>query len=274
MGEQAVIGATERPATQASLVDDLRSLGVEPGMTLMVHASLSKIGYVAGGAHAVVLALIDAVGTNGTLVMPTHSTDLTDPASWSNPPVPDGWYEAIRDGMPAYDPALTPTRWMGAVVECFRHVPGVRRSAHPTVSAAAVGPNAAFITDDHRLADGLGEHSPQARLYDLDGHVLLLGVGHGNNTSLHLAERRSAPPNAAHRRQSSPINVDRARTWLTYDCLDDDEADFGTIGEAFADTGLERAGPIGQGTGRLVRAREVVDFATEWMNLHRRWRTT
>lgn len=242
-------------------------------MTLMVHASLSKLGYVAGGAHAVVLALLDSVGPGGTLVMPTHSGDLTDPGSWSNPPVPADWCDEIRDGMPAYDASLTPTRGMGAIVECFRHVPEVRRSGHPTVSAAAVGPNAAFVTDDHRLPDGLGEHSPQARLYELDGHVLLLGVSHANNTSLHLAERRSAPAGAVHRPQSSPIMVAGERTWVTYDCLDDDSADFGTIGEAFAATGAERAGPVGNTTCRLMRSREIVDFATAWMNEHRSWRT-
>ena len=58
------------------------------------------------------------------------------------------WWPTIRDEMPAYDPDLTPTREMGAIVECFRRAPGVRRSAHPAMSAAAVGPNARALTDD------------------------------------------------------------------------------------------------------------------------------
>lgn len=273
MSEQAVIDGSDRPSTRASLVADLRMLGVESGMTLMVHASLSRLGFVAGGAHAVVLALLESIGPSGTLVMPTHSTDLTDPASWSNPPVPPDWHDEIRAGMPAYDPVLTPTRSMGAIVECFRHVPGVRRSGHPTVSAAAVGPNAEFVTADHPLPDGLGDHSPQARVYELDGQVLLLGVSHTNNTSMHLAERRSAPPDAVYRPQSSPIMIDGERKWVTYDCLDDDPADFGTIGEAFTAAGAERTGPVGNATGRLMRSRAIVDFATAWMNEHRSWRT-
>ena len=273
MGERETIERTPSPATRASVLADVRSLGVEAGSTVMVHASLSKIGYVAGGAHAVVLALLDAVGRDGTLVMPTHSTDLTDPSTWSNPPVPEEWWDPIRAGVPAYDPALTPTRMMGAVVECFRHVPGVVRSAHPTVSAAAVGPNAAFVTAGHELAMGLGETSPQARLYGLDGYVLLLGVSHANNTSLHLAEHRSAPADAATVPWSSPVLVDGERRWVTAPNLDDDPSGFEAIGEAFAGTGLERTGSVGDGVGRLMRARDVVDFAVGWMDEHRTWRT-
>lgn len=274
MTERTSIDSAAMPATVTSLVADLRALGVEEGATLMVHGSLSKLGFVAGGAHAVVMALLDAVGDAGTLVMPTHSTDLTDPAAWRNPPVPRTWWDPIRDGMPAYDPAVTPTRSMGAIVECFRHIPGVVRSGHPTVSAAAVGPNAEVITADHLVPDGLGEHSPQARVYDLDGDVLLLGIGQANNTSLHLAERRSAPERAVVISQSSPMIVDGVRQWVTYECLDDDSSDFETIGEAFAGTGGERSGPVGAGTGRLMRSRDLVDFATGWMNEHRAWTTS
>jgi aminoglycoside 3-N-acetyltransferase len=272
MSETGAIERAEAPATVSSLLGQLRVLGVEPGVTLMVHSSLSALGYVTGGAHAVVLALLEAVGTTGTLVMPTHSTDLTDPGVWSNPPVPEAWWPSIREEMPAFDPVLTPTRHMGAIVECFRHVTGVVRSTLPTVSAAAVGPNARFITEGHALAMGLGELSPQARVYELDGSVLLLGVSHANNTALHLAERRSAPADAAVNSESSPVLIDGERRWVTYDSLDDDPSDFTEIGEAFAAIGRERVGPVGAGVARLMRSRDLVDFATDWMNEHRTWR--
>ena len=173
----------------------------------MVHAALSSLGYIAGGAQAVVLALLDAVGADGTLIMPTHSGDLSDPAEWRNPPVPEEWWATIRASTPAFDPELTPTRKMGAIAECLRHVRRVLRSNHPTVSAAAVGPNAEVVVSGHELAFGLGESSPQARLYDLDGWVLLLGVTHANNTSLHLAEYRSTFPNKPWTTHSSPFLI-------------------------------------------------------------------
>jgi len=158
---------------------------------------------------------------------------------------------------------------MGAIVECFRHVPGVRRSSHPTVSAAAVGPNTATIVDGHELDGGLGESSPQARLYELDGHILLLGISHEHNTSLHLAEYRSAAPGADWMTEHSPVMVDGERRWQPYRYLVDDVSDFDRIGEEFAGTGLEMSGPVGAGTGRLMRARDLVDFATEWMRVNR-----
>lgn len=264
MSELVAVERSDRPATRVSLRLDLERLGLRHGMIVMVHTSLSRLGYVVGGEETVVDALLDAVGPSGTIMMPTHSAQLTDPAEWRNPPVPESWWQPIRDAMPPYDPRLTPTRSMGAAAEHFRHRPGVRRSGHPTVSAAAIGPAASRLLDDHRLDRGLGEGSPQARLYDLDGHVLLLGVGHANNTSLHLAEFRAMPDGCGLVSQRSPMLVDGRRVWVDHDEIDEDN-DFDLLGAEFAATGRQRTGPVGAGTGHLMRARDVVDVATDWL---------
>lgn len=269
MSEADAIALADRPGTVDNLVADLRSLGVAGGATVLVHSSLSRLGYVCGGAQAVVEALLESVGPDGTVAMPTHSTNLSDPAAWVNPPVPEAWWRTIRETMPAFDPQLTPTRAMGAIVECFRHVRGVRRSNHPTVSAAAVGPNADALLSGHTLEHGLGESSPQARLYELDGQILLLGVTHANNTSLHLAEYRSSVSGKRWTTHASPVQVDGERRWISYPDLEGEDEDFERLGEDFAGTGLEGSGAIGAGTGRLMRSRDVVDFAVSWMNQNR-----
>lgn len=267
MTEQDVIESTAVPATAASLRADLEALGLAPGSTVMVHTSLSALGYVVGGAESVVDALQAAIGPRGTLMMPTHSSQYTDPAGWRNPPVRPEWVETMRASMPPWHADRSPTRLMGAVAEHFRHRAGVRRSVHPTVSAAAVGPDASALLDGHELDQGLGEASPQARLYDLDGQVLLLGVSHENNTCLHLSEYRAASPGCTFLAQSSPMTVDGETRWVSHHEIDEDN-DFEAIGEAFAATGAQRSGPVGAGIAHLMQARAVVDFATGWLRHH------
>jgi aminoglycoside N3'-acetyltransferase len=267
MSEERAI-ARGGPFSRKSIAADLRRLGLRESATVLVHSSLSHLGYVAGGPQAVVLALLDVAGTTGTVVMPAHSPDWSDPSQWQNPPVPADWQQVIRDEMPAYDPRLTPTRGMGAVVECFRHVSGAVQSSHPSASFVAVGPNATAIMEGHELANGLGERSPLGRLYDLDASVLLLGVGHANNTSLHLAEYRSDNPKRWIT-QSAAVMVDGERTWASWQQLEGDTDDFEILGHAFAATGLQQTGPVGAGTAHLMRQQEVVDFAVKWFDEHR-----
>lgn len=269
MTERDAVQAAMRPATVASITTDLRALGVEPGALLLVHSSLSRLGYVAGGAQAVVEALLATVGAQGTLVMPTFTGDLSDPSRWVAPPVPERWWPIIRTEMTAFDPAVTPCRHMGAIAECFRHYPGVVRSSHPRDSFAACGPRAERIVADHPLPYALGEQSPLARIYALDGSVLLLGVDHGNNSSLHLAEYRADLPVTDWISEGSPALVDGVRTWVTYPDRAGNSDDFAALGEAFAQTGRERRGPVGAGVGRLMRQREAVDFGAGWMEKHR-----
>lgn len=270
MSEEEIIRRTNRPATVASIRADLLALGLAPGMTVLVHSSLSSLGWVSGGEVAVIQGLEQALEPGGTLVMPTHSGDLSDPAEWRHPPVPDVWWETIRETMPAYDPALTPTQCMGAIPEAFRKQRGVLRSAHPQVSFAAWGAHAERVTANHELAYGLGEHSPLARLYELRAYVLLLGVGHGNNTSLHLAEYRATYPGKRFVTSGAPVMVDGCRQWVTFPDLAWDDADFEQIGRDFErDTGLVRRGYVARACALFFPQRELVDYAVTWMEHYR-----
>jgi aminoglycoside 3-N-acetyltransferase len=155
------------PGTVQSLSSDLRALGVRPGDTVLAHSSASSLGFVAGGTQAVVQALLDAVGPDGTLVVPAHTSDNCDPAGWFNPPVPAAWWPVIREQAPGFDRDRTPSRWMGAIAETVRTWPGALRSDHPQVSFAALGRHAADVTGTHQLDDALGERSPLGAVYRL-----------------------------------------------------------------------------------------------------------
>jgi aminoglycoside 3-N-acetyltransferase len=265
-----MLGPVDQPAphTVSSLTADLRSLGVSDGDVLLLHSAQRSLGFVAGGTQAVVQALLDAVGAAGTLVVPTHTPDNTDPAGWQHPPVPPAWWQAIREQAPGFDPARTPSRWMGVIAEAVRTWPGAVRSTHPQVSFAALGAHAHDIVRDHRLDDALGESSPLGAVYRLGGKVLLLGCGHDANTSLHLAEsRQQSAPRAA--TGSSVRQSDGTSRWLTWVDLVTDESDFAALGADFEATGAASVGPVGNADARLMSQAAVVDFATRWLAVHR-----
>ncbi len=259
-GESASIAAADAPRTRSSLLADLQQLGMRPGVTLMVHASLSSLGWVAGGPVAVVQALLEAVGEGGTLVMPSFTGDLTEPSYWQHPPVPEHWQQIIRDETPAFDPAITPTRMIGRVAETFRTWPGTLRSDHPHFSVCARGPLAQTITAGHQLEDSMGEHSPFARLYDAGAYVLQLGTD--RNSCLHLAEFRSGL--RGHMIQGAPILENGERVWKVFRDLKFDDDSFPPVKAAFEASGGVKVGQVGSAVSRLMPVRGLVDFAAAW----------
>jgi aminoglycoside 3-N-acetyltransferase len=270
-GEADAIERTDAPLTVERLGEDLRTLGIEAGDTLLVHSSMSSLGWVAVGPPTAVDALMEVVTPEGTLVLPTHSPQYTDPADWQHPPIPDDWEETVRTERPPYRPAVTPTRGIGAIAECFRTYPEAHRSQHPIYSFAAWGADAEAIVADHSYDHGLGENSPLAAVYDRDGTVLTLGTDYDTNTSLHLAEHRADREQETVTKSVPVLDEDGERTMVEFEELRYSSGDFADAGRSFEADRPEAVtrGQVGSGTAKLVSQRTLVDYGAEWFEENR-----
>lgn len=161
--------------TKADLVNQLQAAGIRPRESLLVHSSLSKMGFVEGGAQTVLDALLECIGPEGNLLMPSF------PASGRN--------KEYLDTAPVFDVQRTPSA-MGKITEVFRSMPGTLRSLHPTDSVVAYGPRAAYFTAGHfGQLTPYTESSPFRRLASAGGKILMLGTTlNGAGTSLHTLE--------------------------------------------------------------------------------------
>ena len=160
--------------TEAMIVTALHHNGIKTGDTVMLHSSLSKIGYVENGANTLINALLQTIGAEGTLMMPAF------PAVGYN-------YDYLKTN-PVFDIKQTPSK-MGIVTETFRKQTHVLRSLHPTDSVTAMGKQAQYLVKDHfGQLTPYNANSPFYRLCGLKGKILMLGVDLNSLTNLHTIE--------------------------------------------------------------------------------------
>lgn len=234
------LAPARRIVRRAEVVRQLRALGVREGSALLVHTSFRAVRPVEDGVEGLLAALAEAVGPRGTLVMPT-----------------------MTDGASPFDPKRTPTDGMGIVAETFWRMPGVLRSTHPGGSFAARGPLAEAICAPQPLEPPHGPDSPPGRVLDHDGLVLLLGVTHGENTTIHVAEAIADVPYSV----THPCVVEEDGVVTTRLVAETDHCcrGFTKVGDWLAERGLERRGIVGHAASRLARSVDVVAVATEHM---------
>jgi aminoglycoside 3-N-acetyltransferase len=262
------------PVTRKRIVRDLRRLGVESGQTLLVHASLRALGWVTGGAPAVVSALRAAVGPDGHVVVPTgteaNSQTSREHRARIETLTPDE-VRAYRLGMPAFDKASTPSG-MGAISEALRTTDGAVRSAHPQSSFAAIGPEANLLMADHPLECHLGPDSPLGKLTKMNAQVLMIEVGYWAFTGFHLAEYLYTPhpPMRKYACVAAAAAADGDGRWEEYDDVVLDDQKFEDIGESMEEKVAVRRGKVGRAQCRLVPLHDAVAFAAEWMAQDRR----
>lgn len=212
------------------IVEQLKALGLRKADVVLVHTSFRAIRPVEGGVLGLIAALREVAGT---VVMPTMSA-----------------------GDAVFDPKTTPSVDMGIVAETFWRQPGVLRSTHPGGSFAAIGPHAERVCAPQPLSPPHGLVSPVGVVYELGGKVLLLGVGHDANTTVHLAESLANVPYST----SYPTVVAEGVTELIAEtdhcCRGFTKLD-GWLG------GRQREGQVGRGHARLMNSRDVVEVAVE-----------
>jgi len=226
--------------TREELVGQLGALGVEPGGVVVVHTAFSKVAPVEGGPHGLIDALRAAVGARGTLVMPSMCDDDEHP----------------------FDPKSFACRSLGVVADTFWRLPGVLRSDNPH-AFAAIGPRAAEITAPHPIDVPHGPDSPPGRVHALDGQVLLLGVGHDADTTIHLGELLAGV--RYRRRAHATILRDGRPLRVEYGENDSCCARFALVDgwlEAEPGPGLQRRGMVGHAEARLARSRDIVAAVT------------
>lgn len=266
--------AAAPPLTRRRLAEDLRTLGLAPGDIVMVHAALRSVGPVVSGADAIIAAIRDAVGPDGTLMVYTDwEADIWDEEE-SGLVRTNAIRPAIRSDVLPFDPASSrSTRDNGALMELVRTLPGALRSDNPGASCAAIGKKAAWLTADHSLDYGYGEGSPFARLVEAGGKVLMLGCTTDHMTLLHHVEHLAGIPDKRIVRMEVPLLHEGkvAFRWIeefntsipVVADLDDDY--FATIVSDFLAAGHGSSGKVGNADSVLVRADEIVPFAVDWL---------
>ncbi len=220
------------------VTQQILDLGVTPGGVLLVHCAFSAVGPIEDGPLGLIAALQAALGPDGTLVMPSMS-DVDDQP---------------------FDPRTTPCLGMGIVAHTFWQLPDVWRSDNPHAFAAR-GPEAARITAPHPVDVPHGPDSPVGRVYELDGQVLLLGVGHHANTTIHLAEYLAGV--RYRRRKQLVLLVDGQPAPFHYEEIDHCCENFQFVDEWLDAQGRQRRGEVGHAEARLARSRDIVAVVVE-----------
>jgi aminoglycoside 3-N-acetyltransferase len=232
--------------TPERIVEDLRELRVAAGDTVLVHASMRAIGSVDGGPDGVIDALVEAVGSDGTVVVPAFNRLNRVPEAGES-------VAKFLEGVCREQ--------VGIVSERLADRPDAIVSPHPTHAFAAIGPNAAYLTASAPLNYPLGANSPLERLHQLDARILLLGVDHRSNASLYLAEHWADAPYA--RRHATIVASDGGVVEMegSPECSEG----FARIEPLLRQARIAKTGYVGNAPSQSMRIRHVVSMAMEML---------
>ena len=258
--------------SREQLANDLRTLGIEAGDTMMLHASVRAVGEVAGGPDQIHLALKDVLTAQGTLIMYASCPRYYDEVGSGN--LTKEQEAEILEKLPAFDPLTARSaRDNGALVELFRTYPGSRVNRH-VARFVVWGKQADSLISEQPWNYAFGLRSPLDRFLGLDGKILLLGSDHDAVTFLHYVEHVAEIPNKRIRRFQVPVLDDGRRAWRSMEEFDTSgdgalanwpDRFFAKIVDAYLAATGNQGGRVGNALSYILRARGLLDFALPLM---------
>ncbi|MEF9962555.1 MAG: AAC(3) family N-acetyltransferase [Erysipelotrichaceae bacterium] len=252
--------------TKEDIKRQLEAMGIQKGMLVLVQGNSEDLGYINGGSQAIIEALMECVGYEGTIVMPSFTLDLLDPACNSNIHIDKENWEYIRESSYPFHKKLSKPTNCDDLVQQFMCNEGIVRSYHPNYSFLAWGKYAKVICDKHPLHFGLSKDSPLGKLYDLNGFVLLLGSSYDECVMFHLAHYNSEK--LPIKIVSAPIEKNKKTAWKDMLDLKLNEKGFSIIGEVMEERKIVRTMYLGLSKCRFFSSREAVKIATAYFNIN------
>jgi len=238
--------------TSEEIKSKLQSFSFGHGDKIMVHSSLSSFGRVEGGAETVIKALIELVGPEGTILMPSFNHGAP--------------FESSDQGI--FDPTKTPCI-NGRIPDTFWRMEGVHRSLNPTHAFAVYGRDAERYTKNHHLTLTMGEESPLGLLALEGGYQINLGTKHHTTTAKHVAEMINRSPCLGYRTEEYPVRLldgsvvmHRTWGWRVRGCPLTDSGEFIEI--EMEEQKLQKKGYIGKS---LVTYFRLLDLLRVILNL-------
>ncbi|MDA3931151.1 MAG: AAC(3) family N-acetyltransferase [Tenericutes bacterium] len=260
---EKTINETNKPITKSDIINALKQLGLHAQSKVEVHASLSTFGFIVNKQYDVLDALIETI-TQGVIIMPAHTSEMTNPRDWENPPVPKDWIPIIEENRKPFNPKTFMPERIGIIPKTFLIYPGVKRTCHPEVSLSVLNQTNDSHWLDHSFDDRDLIH-PLYKLKEEKGHILMMGTDFYTCSSIHLSEFLSDYATIDQYDYEVVINDKVIKKTITTKYFDDDDINFKAISETYIEkyknTDAYKQVKVGNTTLTLIEAEKLYDIA-------------
>lgn len=264
--QKEIIEKTKFPITKSDIIKGLKTLGINETSLLEVHSSLSAFGFIVNKEYDIIDALLEVV-TKGVIIMPAHTSEMTNPRDWENPPVPKEWFEIIEKNRKPFDPKTFLPERVGQVAKTFLNYPKVKRTLHPETSLAVFN----MTNDNSWLNHSLDDReliNPLYKLKENNGKILMMGTDFYSCTSIHLTEFLSDYSTIDKYDYKIKINNKIVKKTVITKYFDKDDINFKAISETYIkkykNTDDYKQVKVGLATLTLIDAFKLYEIAKDF----------